>query len=78
LRGHPVRAGGRTRRRDSGDGVPGPYKIWVEEKDVPAVEHPNDAIVRVTPAAICGSDLHLYHAMMPDTRVRVLRRPARG
>jgi threonine dehydrogenase-like Zn-dependent dehydrogenase len=47
----------------------GPYKVRVEEKDVPGIEHPNDAIVRVTRAAICGSDLHLYHGMMPDTRV---------
>src|SRR5918993_859490 len=47
----------------------GPYKIRVEEKDVPPIEHPNDAIVRVQLAAICGSDLHLYHGMMPDTRV---------
>ncbi|MFL6169019.1 MAG: zinc-dependent alcohol dehydrogenase [Ornithinibacter sp.] len=47
----------------------GPYKVRVEEKDVPTIEHPNDAIVRVTTAAICGSDLHLYHGMMPDTRV---------
>jgi threonine dehydrogenase-like Zn-dependent dehydrogenase len=47
----------------------GPYKVRVEEKDVPPIEHPNDAIVRVTMAAICGSDLHLYHGMMPDTRV---------
>lgn len=47
----------------------GPYKIRVEEKDEPRIEHPNDAIVRVTLAAICGSDLHLYHGLMPDTRV---------
>ncbi|MFW6775404.1 zinc-dependent alcohol dehydrogenase [Nocardioides sp. CPCC 205120] len=47
----------------------GPYRIRVEEKDRPAIEHPNDAIVRVTTAAICGSDLHLYHGLMPDTRV---------
>ncbi len=47
----------------------GPYKIRVEEKDVPPIEHPNDAIVRVALGAICGSDLHLYHGMMPDTRV---------
>ena len=47
----------------------GPYKIRVEEKDVPRIEHPNDAIVRVTLAAICGSDLHLYHGLMPDTRI---------
>ncbi|MCW2608396.1 MAG: putative alcohol dehydrogenase [Frankiales bacterium] len=47
----------------------GPYKVRVEEKDRPRIEHPNDAIVRVTLAAICGSDLHLYHGMLPDTRV---------
>ena len=47
----------------------GPYKIRVEEKDIPKIEHPNDAIVRVKTAAICGSDLHLYHGLMPDTRV---------
>lgn len=47
----------------------GPYRVRVEEKPVPAIEHPNDAIVRVTRAAICGSDLHLYHGLMPDTRV---------
>jgi S-(hydroxymethyl)glutathione dehydrogenase / alcohol dehydrogenase len=43
--------------------------VRVEEKPDPVIEHPNDATVRVTLAAICGSDLHLYHGMMPDTRV---------
>jgi len=47
----------------------GPYRIRVEEKEMPRIEHPNDAIVRVTKGAICGSDLHLYHGMIPDTRV---------
>lgn len=47
----------------------GPYKVRVEEKPDPRIEHPNDAVVRVTCAAICGSDLHLYHGMMPDTRI---------
>jgi alcohol dehydrogenase len=47
----------------------GPYKIRVEEKPDPKIEHPNDAIVRVERAAICGSDLHLYHGMIPDTRI---------
>ena len=41
----------------------GPYKVRVEEKPEPRIEHPNDAIVRVSLAAICGSDLHLYHGM---------------
>ena len=31
----------------------GPYKVRVEEKDMPPLEHPNDALVRVTLAAIC-------------------------
>jgi threonine dehydrogenase-like Zn-dependent dehydrogenase len=47
----------------------GPYRIRVEEKDIPRIEHPNDAIIKVTLAAICGSDLHLLHGLMPDTRV---------
>ncbi|WP_028655095.1 zinc-dependent alcohol dehydrogenase [Nocardioides sp. J54] len=47
----------------------GPYRVRVEEKPRPRIEHPGDAIVRVELAAICGSDLHLYHGMMPDTRV---------
>lgn len=47
----------------------GPYKIRVEDKPMPRLEHPQDAIVRVTTAAICGSDLHLYHGLLPDTRV---------
>jgi S-(hydroxymethyl)glutathione dehydrogenase / alcohol dehydrogenase len=47
----------------------GPYKVRTEEKDRPRIEHPDDAIVRVTLAAICGSDLHLYHGLIPDTRI---------
>lgn len=47
----------------------GPYKLRIEEKERPRIEHPNDAIVKVTLASICGSDLHLYHGLMPDTRI---------
>ena len=47
----------------------GPYRVRVEDKPDPRIEHENDAVVRVERAAICGSDLHLYHGMMPDTRV---------
>jgi threonine dehydrogenase-like Zn-dependent dehydrogenase len=31
----------------------------------PAIEHPRDAILRVTSTAICGSDLHIYDGFMP-------------
>ncbi len=47
----------------------GPYMVAVQEKAAPRIEHPKDAVVRVGLAAICGADLHLYHGMMPDTRV---------
>ena len=47
----------------------GPYRVRVVDKAIPEIEHPRDAIVRVTRACICGSDLHLYHGLMPDTRV---------
>jgi threonine dehydrogenase-like Zn-dependent dehydrogenase len=47
----------------------GPFRVRVEEKPMPKIEHPQDAIVRVTAAAICGSDIHLYHGLVPDTRV---------
>lgn len=47
----------------------GPYRVRVAQKPQPIIEHPRDAIVRVTRACICGSDLHLYHGLMPDTRV---------
>ncbi len=45
-----------------------PYKVSVGTKPDPRIEHPNDVIVRVTRTAICGSDLHLLHGFIPDTR----------
>ena len=47
----------------------GPYRVRAEQKPDPVIEHPNDAIVQVSRACICGSDLHLYHGLVPDTRV---------
>jgi threonine dehydrogenase-like Zn-dependent dehydrogenase len=46
----------------------GPYRVAIREKPEPELEHPQDGIVRVTAAAICGSDLHILHGMVPDTR----------
>ncbi len=48
----------------------GPYRVRADHrKPDPVIEHPQDAIVRVTRSCICGSDLHLYHGLVPDTRV---------
>jgi threonine dehydrogenase-like Zn-dependent dehydrogenase len=46
----------------------GPYRIRASQKADPVIEHPGDAIVRVTSACICGSDLYLYRGLVPDTR----------
>lgn len=37
-----------------------PFKVAVEDISKPNIQHPNDAIVRITTTAICGSDLHMY------------------
>src|SRR5688500_12032092 len=48
----------------------GPFRVRADKnRPVPQILHPFDAIVRVTRSCICGSDLHLYHGMVPDTRV---------
>ncbi len=47
----------------------GPSRVRATKKPEPKLEHPNDVLLRVTRAAICGSDVHLYHGLIPDTRV---------
>ncbi|MFN3670922.1 MAG: zinc-dependent alcohol dehydrogenase [Bosea sp. (in: a-proteobacteria)] len=46
--------------------------VWHGKEDIrcdtvsdPEIEHPRDAIIKVTSCAICGSDLHLFHNMIP-------------
>ena len=38
----------------------GKNEVAVEEVEDPKIEKPTDAIIRITSAAICGSDLHMY------------------
>lgn len=48
----------------------GPFRVRADrDRPYPEIEHPEDAIVRVLRSCICGSDLHLYHGLVPDTRV---------
>jgi threonine dehydrogenase-like Zn-dependent dehydrogenase len=47
----------------------GPNRVEIVDKPAPRIEHAQDAVLRVTRTAICGSDLHLLHGMIPDTRV---------
>ena len=46
--------------------------VWHGKQDIrcetvpdPRIEHPRDAIIKVSSCAICGSDLHLFHNMIP-------------
>jgi threonine dehydrogenase-like Zn-dependent dehydrogenase len=48
---------------------------WHGKRDIrcdtvpdPKIEHPRDAIIKVTACAICGSDLHLYNGFMPGMK----------
>ena len=39
--------------------------VRVDNVPDPTIEHPRDAIVRITASGICGSDLHLFNGFMP-------------
>lgn len=46
--------------------------VWHGKEDIrcdtvsdPGIEHPRDAIIKVSSCAICGSDLHLFHNLIP-------------
>ena len=43
--------------------------VRVDTVPDPTIEHPRDIVIKITSTAICGSDLHLYHGLVPDTRV---------
>lgn len=38
----------------------GPFTVAVEDVEKPSSQRPNEAIVKITSTAICGSDLHIY------------------
>ena len=41
----------------------GNHDVRVDTVDDPSIQHPTDAIVRITSTGICGSDLHLYEVL---------------
>jgi S-(hydroxymethyl)glutathione dehydrogenase / alcohol dehydrogenase len=41
--------------------------VQVKEVIDPTIKNADDIIVKITTSAICGSDLHLIHAMIPNT-----------
>ena len=60
---HEIRNG--TVKKMRGTVFHGPHDVRVERVDDPKLQTPTDALVRITRAGICGSDLHCYHGAMP-------------
>jgi len=46
----------------------GKSDIRCEEVPDPKIEHPRDAIIKVTACAICGSDLHIFNGVIPEMK----------
>ncbi|MFL5759425.1 MAG: zinc-dependent alcohol dehydrogenase [Thermomicrobiales bacterium] len=46
----------------------GAEDVRVEDCPKPVIGDSTDAVVRITLTTICGSDLHLYHGDIPDTK----------
>ena len=44
-----------------------PNEVAIENVADPRIEQPTDAIVRITSAGICGSDLHMYEGRTPQS-----------
>ncbi|MDU4694418.1 MULTISPECIES: zinc-dependent alcohol dehydrogenase [Paenibacillus] len=40
--------------------------VTVKEVPAPKIQKPDDMIIKITSTAICGSDLHLIHGMIPN------------
>ena len=46
-----------------------PYQMVVRDVPKPQIKDSTDALVRITTAAICGSDLHTYHGILGGSDV---------
>ncbi|KAJ5623011.1 hypothetical protein N7490_011616 [Penicillium lividum] len=55
-----------------------PYNMSVMDIPRPTIINHTDAVVRITTAAICGSDLHMYHGVQGGTPPWVMGHEALG
>ncbi|KAK7926528.1 alcohol dehydrogenase-like domain-containing protein [Apiospora marii] len=46
-----------------------PFEMVVRDVPKPKIQMPEDAIIRVTASAICGTDLHTYHGQLGSSEV---------
>ena len=45
----------------------GPYDVAVEDRPMPEITQPTDAIIRIVRSCVCGSDLWCYRGLSPYT-----------
>lgn len=48
--------------------IHGSKDVRIDEVPDPKIKNPDDAIIRVTSTAICGSDLHIFNGFFPQPR----------
>jgi hypothetical protein len=46
-----------------------PFQVAVRDVPRPKIQAPEDAIIRITTAAICGSDLHIYRGFFGSSSI---------
>jgi threonine dehydrogenase-like Zn-dependent dehydrogenase len=49
-----------------------PRDMRVDQVPDPEIEHPQDVVLRVTRTAICGSDLHIFNGLIPQSEPLVM------
>ena len=52
--------------------VNGPGDMQLVERPMPEIKEPNQVLVKVHAAGICGSDVHVYHGSNPYAKYPVV------
>lgn len=45
--------------------VTAPYQLEIQDRPLPVIQSPDEVLIKVKAAGICGSDVHIYHGTSP-------------
>jgi L-gulonate 5-dehydrogenase len=45
--------------------VTGAYRLEIQDRPLPVIQSPDEVLIKVKAAGICGSDVHIYHGTSP-------------
>ena len=45
--------------------VTGAYQLEIQDRPLPVIQSPDEVLIKVKAAGICGSDVHIYHGTSP-------------